>query len=139
MKALFTCDCELFIVEGIICRHMFVTARINQIHTLSKYVYPRWRVKLFPEKKMHNFSANVVKEAKKMDNDIIKIEENEAEKKVAFASFLSGARKKKETDVRKSSRQTRSEEDSIHIELGKNLTLEIESEKELDIKNFKKN
>ena len=37
-----TCSCELYLTEGIICRHMFSVAKILQIKDLSNQIHQRW-------------------------------------------------------------------------------------------------
>jgi len=44
------CSCNLYYVEGIICRHVFSVFKVQQIKDLTKYLHIRWRIKLFKPK-----------------------------------------------------------------------------------------
>ena len=39
------CSCNLYLTDGIICRHLFCFAKVIQIKDLSSYLHPRWLIK----------------------------------------------------------------------------------------------
>ena len=138
------CSCNLYKIEGIICRHLFCVANILQIKDLTTYLHPRWKANANLECQRHEFPENYVNDVKKIERLKEKNEKDEVEKMIGFQKTLAAARKI--GDKEKKASQD-SDEDLDYDEDGERVlkeeAMEIEKgdeakEKKVPLKNMKK-
>ncbi len=88
-----SCDCNLYFVEGIICRHVFCVATVTQQKDLSNYIHPRWKLDQDLARSSHDSLPDTAL-LNNIEESKTKEEEIEVEKKIGWKKTLWSAQKK---------------------------------------------
>lgn len=129
-----SCSCGLFLIEGIICRHMFAVSKVSQTKDLSEYLHSRWVSKNFKPQLMHNISQQQIRDIQKKESERVKESEKEMNEHLEFVKVLIAARKGKEKRIKRNS-NTEEEKDEEEEEEEKNEALDKEEEDRVSQKN----
>lgn len=148
VDSLFSCSCNFFMTNGIICRHLFCIAKVLQIKDMCPYLHPRWLIGEVEKQNPFTFNEEDLKQIKKDEKLAQNLEEKEMIRSINFHNIVDGARRIKrktnKSEKEKKESKERILDDDVFFEEEKDDKNETDSKEEQErgkkkvIKNFEK-